>query len=342
MDKSGAEAYVYAKACGKLGKSFIESRTENLFQVKSLSELWSLIFNSQPPFIPEILLAEEIEKTAFSTFIKSYSDFISNFDNPDKILIYQLLTYEAENLKEISAVLSNKGKNLPELIDIGKFSTLNISKWPDIKAITEKSIFSWYNYVPDIHEQQELEFKLDNQVTNFLWNALNSTSSDSKKILMDYFIEEYSLKNIIWALRLKINYGMDEKKILKYLIRIPDIENINDDPFAKPVLKILEKRIDVYDDWEKWKYSSLLNPYEKGNVWKINPGYIEKNARVALNKKALHIFHQYPMTTASLVAWFKIKDFELSCIRTAVERLRLNINSDDALKVIGLNNQNLK
>lgn len=336
MDKSGAEAYVYAKACGKIGKSFVESRVEDLFQVKSLTELWTLLFNSQPPFVPEILLAEEIEKNSFNNFIQTYTSFISNFDEPEKILIYQLMTYEAENLKEISAVLSNGEKKLPELIDIGKFSTLNISKWPEIKGITEKSIFSWLNKVPEIHEQQKVDFRIDTQLTNFLWKALKSVSAESRNILMDFFIEEYALKNIIWALRLKINYGMNDKKLLNYIIRLSDVENVEVDPFAKPVLKILEKRIDVYEDWENWKYSFLLNPYEKGTVWKIDPSWIERAAKLELNKKAIHIFHQYPMTTASIVAWFKIKDFELSCIRTAVERLRLNISAEDAMKAIGI------
>lgn len=336
MDKSGAEAYVYAKACGKLGKSFVEDRTESLFQVKSLAELWTLLFNTQSPMIPETLLAEEIEKNSFSTFIKTYSDFISNFDNPESILVYQLLVYEAENLKEVGAVLANNEKKLPDLIDIGKFSTLNYMKWPDIKAITEKSIFSWYNTVPGIHEQQTMEFKIDTQLINFLWQALNSVSSESKQILMDYFIEEYALRNIIWALRLKINYGMTEKKIMNYIIRLSDISNTRDDPFANPVLKILDKRIDVYEDWENWRYAYLLNPHEKGNIWRIDPSWMERALNFHLNKKAIHIFHQYPMTTASLVAWFKIKDFELSCIRTAVERLRLNISSEDAMKALGL------
>jgi len=336
MDKSGAEAYVYAKACGKIGKSFVEDRVGTLFQARTLNELWTLLFNSQPPFIPEILLAQEIEKEAFKTFIKTYSDFIYNFDKPENILTHQLIIYEAENLKEIGAVLANNEKSLPDLIDIGKFKTLHENKFPDIKQITDGTIFSWYDKVPGIHEQQQLEFKIDTQVTNFMWNSLQKVTGESKAVLIDMYTQEYALKNIIWALRLKINYGMSNEQIMEKLIRVSEIKDINDDPFAAPVVKILEKRIDTYEDWENWKYVHLLNPYEKGNVWKINPAWIEKCARVEINKQAIHVFHQYPMTTAALIAWFKIKDFEMSCIRTAVERLRLNISTEDAMKAIGI------
>ena len=46
MDYSSASAYVYAKACGILGKSFIGEKAQSLFDVKTLSELWELVFNT--------------------------------------------------------------------------------------------------------------------------------------------------------------------------------------------------------------------------------------------------------------------------------------------------------
>ena len=42
------------------------------------------------------------------------------------------------------------------------------------------------------------------------------------------------------------------------------------------------------------------------------------------------------MTDCSLLGWFKIKEYELSCIRTAVESIRLNINPEDAMKALNL------
>ena len=62
MDKSGADAFVYAKASGMLAKSFVGPRTQLIFEAKKLSELWSLLFSEEVPLIPEVLLAKEIEK----------------------------------------------------------------------------------------------------------------------------------------------------------------------------------------------------------------------------------------------------------------------------------------
>ena len=41
MDKSGADAFVFAKANGILGKSFVNSRARLLFGQKSLADLWN-------------------------------------------------------------------------------------------------------------------------------------------------------------------------------------------------------------------------------------------------------------------------------------------------------------
>ena len=39
MDKSGAASYVYAKACGMLGKAYVGKNAVKLFNAKSLSDL---------------------------------------------------------------------------------------------------------------------------------------------------------------------------------------------------------------------------------------------------------------------------------------------------------------
>ena len=52
MDKTGAGAYIFAKANGILGKSFTGNRARLLFGQKSISELWTVLFRSQPPLVP--------------------------------------------------------------------------------------------------------------------------------------------------------------------------------------------------------------------------------------------------------------------------------------------------
>ena len=57
MDKKSADEFIFAKLSGKLRKSFAGERTKLLFEPKNLSELWTLLFNSPSPLVPETMLA---------------------------------------------------------------------------------------------------------------------------------------------------------------------------------------------------------------------------------------------------------------------------------------------
>lgn len=338
MDKSGADAYVFAKANGILGKSFVNKRAYHLFEAKSLTELWTFIFKTQPPAIPEVMLAQEIENKAFADFIKEYKTFISCYDNPDPLLINQLFIYEAENLKEIGAALCSGESKLPSVIDLGEFSVLNYKAWPDIAKITKGSVFSWYNTIPGIHEQQKLEFKIDIQVCRNLWQSLCNEKGEARDSLMKLYKREFIIQNIVWVLRMRLYYNMKPEQIIPSLIYVTDRPS-RQDPVAAPAFKILDWPLDDYEKWENWKYASLLNPRDDRGVWQIDPVWIERQNKVVINRMAGVLFHQFPSDSSFLIGWYKMKDFELSCIRTAVESLRFNVSMQDAMDAVGISSQ---
>lgn len=338
MDKSGADAYIYAKASGNLGKSFTGSRASRLFEQKSLSDLWTVLFNSSVPMVPEVMLANQIEEEAFEKFLEQYIDFIKMYDKPDSVLLDQLCIYEAENLKEIGAALCKGESKIPGIKNLHSYTDLNFSAWPDISAITKKSKFSWYNKVPSIHEQQKMEFKLDMQVIRHLWNSVQSVHDESAEAIQNLFLYEYVTRNIIWALRLRIYFKMKKEDILPLLISVTEKVSAVD-PVAGPALKVLDMPLDEPEVWLNWSYKDLVNPNIAGEVWQIDPSWMERKNKVKLNKMAERIFHQFPMTTGALIGWFKIKNYELNCIRTAVESLRLNISSEEAMNAIGISSE---
>ena len=335
MDKTGANAFIFAKASGNLSKSFIGSRAHLLFEQKSLGELWKLIFNTQAPMVPEVMLAQKIEEEAFSNFISEYIKLVKYYDKPEKLLISNLYIYEVENLKEISAALLNKEEKLPAMVELKDYSRLNYDAWPNILNITKKTPYAWMNSIPEIHQQQNNDHKLDIQIIHEIWKNVQSLSGEDGKALKQFYTEELILKNIIWALRLKIFYKMPDEKIYEKLIYVNDSPSKTDLVIA-PAMKALALPIDEHSAWEKWKYYKLVNPYYPGEVWEVRPEWIEKMGNAYINKRALNLYHQFPMSVTSLIYWYKIKDFELSCIRTAVESLRLNITADEAMNAVGI------
>ncbi|MCR4580274.1 MAG: V-type ATPase subunit [Treponema sp.] len=335
MDKEAAGAYIFAKASGILGKSFVGDRAEILFNQKNLQDLWSLLFRSHPPMVPEVLLARQIEVDSLDQFIKQYAELVYAYDNPDPILMDQLYIYEAENLKELGAALCKGEKECPSIRNLGKYSLLNYSAWPDIKAITKGSIFSWYNHVPGVHEQQEMELKVDMQVIRHLWNSVEKEKGSDYLALMKIYKNEYVIKNVVWALRLKLYYEMSDEQILEKLIYVTDGPS-KKDPLAGPAIHALELPLDDYNAWAASKFCNYINPHTEGLVWTVNPSWIEKISRIQVNKLAWNTFHMYPLSVCSLISWYKIKHFELNCIRTAVESLRLNIGSEEAMSAVGI------
>ena len=322
MDRDGARAFVYAKACGALGKSFTGEKANRLFEQKSLTDLWNLLFKTSAPMVPEAILARQIEEEAFNRFIAQYVSFISQFDDPESYLSDQFFIYEVENLKAIIDSLCSGEHSIPRLYELGKYSTLHYDQWPDIEKITKGTEYSWLKELPDFHHQKDVEFRLDIQAVRHLWNSISNVSGEEGEAVKALFMDELVVQNVVWALRLKLNFGMTKEEIIPQLIHVGRVPGLQD-PLCSHAIRVLDKDPENYDDWMNWKFSELVNP-KVDSLWRIEPSWIEKKAKVIQNKKASRMFHCYPVTSASLIGWFKLKQFELSCIRMAVEGLRLN------------------
>ncbi|MFC2288634.1 MAG: V0D/AC39 family V-type ATPase subunit [Treponema lecithinolyticum] len=327
MDSSSASAYVYAKACGMLAKSFIGARKDKLFEVSALADLWTLLFNCEVPLVPEALLAKQIEEKAEKTFVSDFIGLLNCYNEPDSVLVQLVRCYDYNNIKDIGAALCEGKKTLPAIVDIGRFSMLDYKQWPSVAAITRDSSIAWYNKAPSWDTQSEMDMKLDIQYVRELWDAVcrlpHSERQPVEKLLGEYIV----LQNCIWAIRLKVYYNMQKEDIIQCLAGEKDNADKND-RLAGEAVRILDKETDTWADWENWHYAKLLNAHEEGSVWNIDPRWMQQASDVYLNGWALRLFHQYPFTANVLVTWFKIKEHELNCIRTAAEGLRLNVQQD--------------
>lgn len=335
MDRSGATAYVNAKAGGMLQKSFIGPRAIKLFSAHSLSELWSLLFNEELPSVPELMLAKEIEKKARLEFIFQYKKLLSMYSKPDTVCLSLLQYYDYENAKEIAASLINNQKEIPEFADITPYNLLKYKAWPNISKMTEETCFSWYKSVPAINEMQAFDNKLDLQYMRQLWNSIKRLPKAEQGPVREIILSDFVMKNILWVLRLKVYYNMTRDDIISRLAFENDSKPDND-IFAGPSISIIDKDVNTYADWAEWKYADFLNPHEEGAVWQLDPCWVENSSRKAMNENALKRFNQYPLTAMVLVCWFKIKQNELDTICAAVEALRLGVDEAQVMEFTGV------
>lgn len=322
MDKSAADAYVYAKVCGMLSKAYSGKNVEKLYAAKSLAELYGLLFTDEVPAVPENILAKTIEEKAVRLFIDGYCSLVECYERPQKILVSLLQFYDYTNLKTIAGALCLKETSCPDIINLGEYALLHYDKWPDIEKITEGTELAWYNKVPDIAEQQALDTRLDFQYLRAYWNSASRTETSVRAETKSLFAEEIRMRNIIWAMRLKVYYKMESDEILSKLFFDSDKAGEND-LFAGEAARILSKDFSSYDDWKDWKYRSSLNPHEEGTPWEVDPRWVENSFRETNLKRYSSAFHKFPLTSLSLVCYFKVKQDELDNIRRVTEGLRL-------------------
>ncbi len=335
MDKSTANAYVYAKASGILARSYVGKRAALLFNAKSLSELWSMISKKEAPALPEALLARSLEKEALTVFIDDYKKMLSNYKDPEELLISLINFYDYDNLKEFSAALCMGEKDIPDYADISPFNMLDYSAWPDLKAMTARGTLAWCDKVPLLSQQKDNDHRLDIQYMHQIFSSIEKLDSECRDAVRALISENYMMQNVLWALRLRIYYKMSDEEIID-LLAYSNEEKSVDDPLISEAIKILSLETDNFDQWKKWKYAHLLNPHEDGVIWSVDPRWITNSFRAYHVKKAHKLFHRFPFSSCPLICYFILKREELDNIRTASESLRLRISSDEAMLLSGI------
>ncbi len=335
MDYSGASSYIYAKACGMLSKTFTGKNAAALFNVRSLAEIWDLLFKEPVPQLPEQLLANKIEHEAVKKFVSQYISLLRCYSKPDPFLVELLRRYDILNLKVLAAASINGEQERPRVIRIDEYSELDYDSWPDMKKITAMSSFAWYGNMKPEEDHQQMDFKLDLQEIRFLWKAVNHVADSSRKSLVEYYRRFYSIKNMLWAMRLKVYYNMKAQDIEKNLFYVTEAPS-SKDPICGFAYEILNMETDSYNDWASWRFAAFLNPHEEGAVWTVDPMWVEQKFRFGEIKEIKRMFYGNPMTYASLVAFFLIKLKEIDCIRAATESIRLNASIEDAMYGAGV------
>lgn len=366
MDKSAADSYVYAKTSGMLKKTFAGDGAVALFGVDHLHDLWPLIFGADTPCpqLPGSLLANRIEYNAVKKFVKQYIHLLEAYDKPNPFLIELLRRYEITNLKVLAAANTEHEAKRPRIINIAQYKLLNYDAWPNLDAVIKGSVFDWYHDATSILERQTLDYHLDLQEIKTLWSLLDTVRDEGQQVLRDYFITSYSMRNMVWALRLKVFYDASDEFVRDNLFYVGD-EAHEADPICRWAFDALKRDIHNKSDWESWRFAAYLNEtndsldssshkIQNGRVrrgvddsltsgeadalgWTIDPVLIEENLRYIEAQKVRKLFHKYPASTVTLAMFYKIKQQELDCIRAATEKIRLHTDMTTAMHLAGVN-----
>ena len=316
--------YVFAKAHGMWASSFISGRVAEIRNVKSVGDLYRVVFEEDPPLIPEASLTDLIEEKLTVRTIDHYIKLLSMYDRSYDLLNFLLYEYELINLKVAMSQLREKNEDSSFIIDIHSYSPLNWNLWPSLKDVTKGSLFSFFSDVVSVEKQVEREMAIDNAYYKAMWDAFNLLSEDDYDACSQLVIKEFLLHNIVWVLRLRFYYGFRDEQLEKYLLGNWDEKSKR--LLCKPCYFAFEANLDDRDAWKDWKFEWLINPYQDDVAWRLDPRYAQSVADRYLYNLALRIFHNGDNPVSLLFSFFKLKRGEEYFIRQELEKLKVGKN----------------
>jgi vacuolar-type H+-ATPase subunit C/Vma6 len=341
MPGMGERAYVYAKSCGIIGKSFIGKRMAGLGGVNRLSELDRLIFPASGRELPERELLRDLESRIVSRAVKGINAVLEAFSDPPRVLILLIRGYEYADLKSVLNAIAGREPKAPPFTDIGRFRTVNYAAYPDLPAMLKGTEFEFLlkDGNPPARDLGDvlLQTELDRRYYESLWESLFDLPPRDRVASEKMLREEISLRNAVWALRLRTYYNMSAEETREKLM---DIRVKKAGPRGKPyslaedAFKSLDLALDNYAGWADWKRKGFLNPERPGEPWKADPRYFQNASSEYLYRLARLSFRRRPFSLDTAFCFIKLKQFEEDVLTSVAEGLGLGMSSRDVFGLL--------
>ncbi|GHV87294.1 hypothetical protein AGMMS50255_5900 [Spirochaetia bacterium] len=338
MPGAGERSYVYAKACGIIGKSFLGKRISSLGGVSRLSGLDRLVFPLSGRELPERELLPDLEKRITGRSVQQILTIVSSFSSPPELLIRLLRTYEYSDLKSSLNALVTGETKLPAITDIKPFGTVNFAAFPELISMLRGTEFEFLLKNKDLKQGGDAigaQTELDRHFYTSLWKALRSLPGKDRVSAERILTEEISLRNSIWALRLRTYYGMSADEAEKHLMDIRVKKGRGSEvSLATDARVSLFLPLDTRSAWAKWKQAQFLNPETPGQGWQADPRYFQNAASEHLYRLALRSFRRSPFSMDVAFCFIKLKQFEEDLLTSVAEGLGLGMSSQDVLALL--------
>jgi vacuolar-type H+-ATPase subunit C/Vma6 len=356
---------VYAKACGIVGKSFIGKRLGVLTQVDQLSALDRLVFPQGGRELPERELLPDLERRVTGRAVSQILSIVSSFSRPPELLQRLLRTWEYADLKSSLNALVSGESSFSSWTNLGSFSTVNFAAYPDLPAMLKGTEFEFLltkemNLVRggDVVKAQT---ELDKHYYHALWRALKSLPKGDRVSAERILGEEISLRNCIWALRLRGYYGMSAEEVGEHLmdIGLSGAEKPRGkgpaargrafprspkrhaappgDSLAADARASLNLSLDTRSAWDGWKREQFLNPEIPGQSWTADSRYFQNAAGEYLYKLALRFFRRKPFSIDTAFCFIRLKQYEEDLLTSMAEGLGLGMTSQDVFALLAVN-----
>jgi vacuolar-type H+-ATPase subunit C/Vma6 len=335
MRDMGKRAYVYAKACGIIGKSYVGRGISRLRGLDRLQEMDRLVFAGESRDLPGQELLRDLERRLTGRAVKQILGIVASYSRAPELLIRLLRVYEYADVKSLVNHLAARESGNPGFTDLKSFKTVHWAAYPDLKALFQGTEFTWLlqeNLGSMTGEENMLlQARLDHQYYGLLWESLRRLAKKDRKAAEFILGEEIALRNCMWALRLRCYYGMKPEKGQIFLLDIPLPSGRST---RKDALAAMKLPLDTPSSWERWKWKSFLNPWSPGESWEPDPRFFQNAVSRHLYRLALRSFRRQPFSLDTAFCFIKLKQFEEDLLTSVAEGLGLGMSGGDTLKLL--------
>ncbi|MDR2923504.1 MAG: V-type ATPase subunit [Treponema sp.] len=354
---AGERAYAYAKACGIIGKSFVGKRISALGKLNALNEFGRLVFPEAAYELPGRELLVELERRLLQRTIRHILAVIDSYSNPPELLVRQLRSCEYADLKTCLRHIAADKPIPATLCDIGKYGTVRFKAYPDLKAMiggTEFEFILSKDLKAANFDINSLEAEIDLQYYTLLMKSLQRLPAEDRLFAQRILAEEISLRNCVWALRLRTYFEKTSEETEKYLMNLeipecPPAEipgDINSRfssqrdadsgriSLAQEAFESLYFPLDARSAWKGWRWESLLNPEEGREAWTANPRFFQNAASRYIYRLSMRCFRRLPFSVNAEFCYIKLKHFEEDLLTSVAEGLGLGMGGNDVFNLL--------
>jgi len=346
-------AFILAKIYGMLARSFIGENYRDILRLKRVQDIYDRLYPGERAEKPEHQLTTELEARIVQSGIASMIFVLDMLGEPEEILVHILRKFEYQGVKSVlrglapalagSAAGSAEGSTAgsppygaaaeelasAQVWDLGRYGSVDLVHSRDLLASIEESPYAWVVPLVKTTPIVRIENMLDQEYYRRLLALTRALHAKDRTGVSRLVHLEIGLADVLWALRLRFSFGMDAEKARDLLI--PGML----DSERRAVAQAFDIPADSIEGWRKWRFGWLVEDQLSESFQAPDPVRAEQKGTRRLYIRAHQLFHQDPFTLTPIVAFFKLKEYEVGLLKTAVEALRLSVSEQDVLALVG-------
>jgi vacuolar-type H+-ATPase subunit C/Vma6 len=332
-------AFILAKIYGMLARSFIGQNYRDILRLKRVQDIYDRLYPGERAEKPEHQLTTELEARIVQSGIAAMIFVLDMLGEPEEILVHILRKFEYQGVKSVLRGLapaadgstegSTEGTLPPQVWDLGRYGSVDLAHSRDPLSSIRDSPYAWVVPLARTTPIVRIENMLDQEYYRRLLALTRALPAKDRKGVSRLVQLESSLADVLWALRLRFSFGMELEKARDLLIHgMLEAER-------RAVAQAFDIPADSIEGWRKWRFGWLVEDQLTESFRAPDPVRAEQKGTRRLYTRAHQLFHQDPFTLTPIVAFFKLKEYEVGLLKTAVEALRLSVSEQDILALVG-------